>query len=134
MSAREEILGRVRSALADVTDPDVTETPVHWTYGATVDTGDLGLVDRFAERVADYRAVDPRFPDWPTILDTAYERRSIILTSNTHPSGFDSIMPKTLATAGVDRLMHHAHLIVTTGESFRFTEAKNGGGVTPLIS
>jgi len=44
MSAREEILGRVRSALADVTDPDVTETPVHWTYGATVDTGDLGLV------------------------------------------------------------------------------------------
>ena len=56
MSAREEILGRVRSALADVTDPDVTETPVHWTYGATVDTGDLGLVDRFAERVADYRA------------------------------------------------------------------------------
>lgn len=68
------------------------------------------------------------------ILDTAYERRSIILTSNTHPSGFDSIMPKTLATAGVDRLMHHAHLILTTGESFRFTEAKNGGGVTPLVS
>jgi DNA replication protein DnaC len=68
------------------------------------------------------------------IIDTAYERRSIILTSNTHPSGFDSIMPKTLATAGVDRVMHHAHLIVTSGESFRFTEAKNGGGVTPLVS
>jgi DNA replication protein DnaC len=29
------------------------------------------------------------------IIDCAYERRSIILTSNTHPSGFDSIMPKT---------------------------------------
>lgn len=29
--------------------------------------------------------------------------------------------------------MHHAHLIVTTGESFPFTEAKNGGGVTPLV-
>jgi DNA replication protein DnaC len=65
------------------------------------------------------------------IIDCAYERRSIILTSNTHPSGFDSIMPKTMATAAIDRLMHHAHLIVTTGESFRFTEAKNGGGVTP---
>ena len=62
MSAREEILGRVRSALADVTDPDVTETPVHWTYGATVDTGDLGLVDRFAERVADYRATVEQVP------------------------------------------------------------------------
>ena len=62
MSAREEILGRVRSALADVTDPEVTETPVHWTYGATVDTGDLGLVDRFAERVADYRATVEQVP------------------------------------------------------------------------
>jgi DNA replication protein DnaC len=38
-----------------------------------------------------------------------------------------------MATAAIDRLMHHAHLIVTTGDSFRFTEAKNGGGVTPLV-
>lgn len=36
--------------------------------------------------------------------------------SNAHPSGFDSIMPKTLAAAGVDRLLHHAHLILTSGE------------------
>jgi DNA replication protein DnaC len=32
------------------------------------------------------------------IIDAAYERRSIAVTSNIHPSGFDSIMPKTLAT------------------------------------
>ncbi len=38
----------------------------------------------------------------------AYERRSVIVTSNLHPSGFDSIMPKTLATAALDRLLHHA--------------------------
>lgn len=63
MSAREEILSRVRSALADVTNPDVTETPVRWTYGARVDTGDLGLVDRFAQRVADYRAVVEQAPE-----------------------------------------------------------------------
>jgi len=43
-------------------------------------------------------------------------------------------MPKTLASAGVDRLLHHAHLILTSGESFRLIEAKNGCGVTPLIS
>jgi len=43
------------------------------------------------------------------IIDAAYERRSISVTSNLHPSGFDSIMPKTLATATVDRLLHHAH-------------------------
>ncbi|MFG2794737.1 hypothetical protein [Streptomyces sp. NPDC048419] len=31
------------------------------------------------------------------IIDAAYERRSIAVTSNIHPSGFDTIMPKTLA-------------------------------------
>ena len=41
------------------------------------------------------------------ITDAAYERRSVAVTSNIHPSGFDSIMPKTLATT-VDRLLHHA--------------------------
>lgn len=33
------------------------------------------------------------------VIDAAYERRSVIVNSNLHPSGFDSIMPKTLATA-----------------------------------
>ena len=49
------------------------------------------------------------------IIDAAYERRSIAVTSNIHPSGFDTIMPKTLATASVDRLLHHAHLVLTKG-------------------
>ncbi|WP_211246019.1 ATP-binding protein [Actinomadura oligospora] len=50
---------------------------------------------------------------WGRCIDAAYERRSIILTSNTHPSGFDSIMPKTMATAAIDRLMHHAQQTAT---------------------
>lgn len=66
------------------------------------------------------------------IVDAAYERRSIAVTSNIHPSGFDSIMPKTLATATVDRLLHHAHLITTTGDSHRLAEALTGKGVIPL--
>jgi DNA replication protein DnaC len=33
------------------------------------------------------------------VIDAAYERRSVAVTSNIHPSGFDQIMPKTLATA-----------------------------------
>ena len=49
------------------------------------------------------------------VVDAAYERRSVAVTSNLHPSGFDSIMPKTLATATVDRLLHHAHLVATNG-------------------
>ena len=60
------------------------------------------------------------------ITDAAYERRSLAVTSNIHPSGFDTIMPKTLATATVDRLLHHAHLVQTNGESHRLAQALAG--------
>jgi DNA replication protein DnaC len=66
------------------------------------------------------------------VVDAAYERRSVIVTSNLHPSGFDTIMPKTLATATVDRLLHHAHLVIAEGGSQRLAEALAGTGVTPL--
>lgn len=32
----------------------------------------------------------------------------------------------------VDRLLHHAHVVVTQGESFRLAEATTGKGVMPL--
>ena len=66
------------------------------------------------------------------ITDAAYERRSLAVTSNIHPSGFDTIMPKTLATATVDRLLHHAHLVQTSGESHRLAQALAGKGVITL--
>ena len=66
------------------------------------------------------------------IVDAAYEKRSIALSSNLHPAGFDELMPKTLATATVDRLLHHAHLCQTSGDSIRLTQALDGKGVTPL--
>ncbi len=40
-------------------------------------------------------------------------------------------MPKTLATATVDRLLHHAHLVLTKGDSHRLAEALTGKGVIP---
>ncbi len=67
------------------------------------------------------------------VVDAAYERRSIALTSNIHPAGFDELMPKTLAAATVDRLLHHAHVLVTDGpESYRLAQATAGKGVRPL--
>jgi len=66
------------------------------------------------------------------VVDAAYEKRSIALSSNLHPAGFDELMPKTIANATVDRLMHHAHLVLTTGDSIRLTQATAGKGVTPL--
>lgn len=66
------------------------------------------------------------------LVDAAYEKRSVAVSSNLHPSGFDEIMPKTLAGATVDRLLHHAHLCATAGDSVRLAQATSGKGVTPL--
>lgn len=68
------------------------------------------------------------------VVDAAYEKRSIALSSNLHPAGFDELMPKTIANATVDRLMHHAHVVITTGDSIRLTQATRGKGVTPLTN
>jgi len=67
------------------------------------------------------------------LVDAAYERTSVAVSSNLHPSAFDELMPKTLATATVDRLMHHAHVCATTGESVRLSEALSGHGVLALV-
>jgi hypothetical protein len=67
------------------------------------------------------------------LVEAAYERRSVAVTSNIKPSGFDTIMPKTLATTTVDRLLHHAHQILTDGRSQRLAEAVAGKGVVPLV-
>lgn len=57
------------------------------------------------------------------VIEACYERTSVAMSSNIHPGAFDTLMPKTLATATVDRLLHHAHLIQTTGDSVRMTQA-----------
>jgi DNA replication protein DnaC len=66
------------------------------------------------------------------LVDTAYERRSLAISSNLHPSSFDQLMDATIATALVDRLLHHAHVLVTAGDSVRLADALTGKGVTPL--
>jgi DNA replication protein DnaC len=66
------------------------------------------------------------------VIDAAYERRSVAPSSNVHPGGFDELLPATLATAAVDRFTHHAHLVVTDGDSYRFAQARHGKGVIPL--
>ena len=62
------------------------------------------------------------------VVDAAYEKRSIALSSNLHPAGFDELMPKTIANATVDRLLHHAHVVLTAGDSIRLTQATAGKG------
>ena len=62
--------------------------------------------DRARELVADVLASPPRGgwlaldPPWSCSAapDAACKRRCLIITSHLHPSGLDTIMPKTLAT------------------------------------
>jgi hypothetical protein len=66
------------------------------------------------------------------VVDAAYEQRSLALSSNLHPSGFDELMPKTIANATVDTLLHHAQVVLTGGDSIRLTQATRGKGVKPV--
>jgi DNA replication protein DnaC len=66
------------------------------------------------------------------LVDAAYEKRAVAVSSNLHPAGFDELMPKTLATATVDRLLHHAHVCQTSGDSVRLSQAMAGKGVIAL--
>jgi DNA replication protein DnaC len=95
---------------------------------ARICRSDLIVIDDIGMLPAGHDAAEAFY----RVVDAAYERRSVAVTSNLHPSGFDTIMPKTLATATVDRLLHHAHVVLTEGGSYRLAEATDGKGVTPL--
>ncbi len=66
------------------------------------------------------------------LVDAAYEKRSLILTSNLHPVASTRSFRRPSPPAAVDRLLHAAHVIVTEGRSHRLTEALDGRGVTAL--
>ena len=95
---------------------------------ARICRSDLIVVDDIGQLPAGQDAAEAFY----RVVDAAYERRSVAVTSNLHPSGFDTIMPKGLATATVDRLLHHAHVVLTDGNSVRLAEALAGKGVMPL--
>ncbi|KGR76183.1 IS21-like element helper ATPase IstB [Ureibacillus sinduriensis] len=58
------------------------------------------------------------------IITECYERKSLIITSNLEFSQWNRIFSDSRLTAAlVDRLIHHAHVISYTGQSFRLTNA-----------
>lgn len=58
------------------------------------------------------------------VIADCYERQSVIVTSNLEFGQWTSVFGDTkLTSALVDRLVHHAHILSFTGESFRFKQA-----------
>jgi DNA replication protein DnaC len=77
---------------------------------------DLLILDDFG-----LRALTPPSPeDMDEIIAERYEKGSIVLTSNRAPSEWPDLFGNPLlASAGLDRLAHHAESVVITGRSFR---------------
>lgn len=62
----------------------------------------------------------PSSEDWFDLIAERYERGSLIVTSNRALSEWPDLLgDPLLASAGLDRLFHHAHAITITGSSFR---------------
>jgi DNA replication protein DnaC len=62
----------------------------------------------------------PAPEDMYNIINERYERGSILLTSNRAPMEWPDLFgDPLLASAGLDRLTHHAEVLIITGSSFR---------------
>ena len=58
------------------------------------------------------------------VISECYEQRSLIVTSNLEFGQWNSVFGDTrLTKALVDRLVHHAHILSFTGESYRWRHA-----------
>ncbi len=65
-------------------------------------------------------------------IAAAYERRSLGIASHWPFDQWGHFLPdETTAVSMIDRLLHHAVVVVTEGESFRMKEAKTRGGGPP---
>lgn len=64
--------------------------------------------------------VDPAPSDLYDVINERYEVGSILVTSNRAPAEWPELFGNPLlASAGVDRLAHHAETLIITGRSFR---------------
>lgn len=62
------------------------------------------------------------------LISARYERGSVILTSNKGFAEWGEVLgDPVIATAILDRLLHHSHVINIRGESYRLREKKRAG-------
>jgi len=63
------------------------------------------------------------------VIAQRYERGSILITSNVPFTRWDTTFAgdAIMTAAMLDRLLHHAHVAMITGESYRLRERKRAG-------
>ncbi len=58
------------------------------------------------------------------VISDCYERKSLIITSNLEFSQWNTVFGDNRLTAAlVDRLIHHSHIVIFSGESCRLTQS-----------
>ena len=61
-------------------------------------------------------------------MSRRYERGSIMITSNRSVAEWGEVFgDAVVATAILDRLLHHSHVLTITGESYRLREKRRAG-------
>jgi L-lactate dehydrogenase complex protein LldG len=99
MDAREEVLGRIRAALADVEAADPGAETIAWTYGRPSAMDDI--LARFVERTADYQATVARVPSAEVAAAIAELLSSAGVRSAVLPAALDASWRAAIAGAGV---------------------------------
>lgn len=58
------------------------------------------------------------------VISECYERKSLIITSNLEFSGWNTVLGDNRLTAAlIDRLVHHSHIVIFSGESYRLQQS-----------
>lgn len=82
------------------------------------------IIDEFGVWPYDRMAATALF----SLISARYERGSIILTSNKGFGEWGEVLgDAVIATAILDRLLHHSHVLNIRGESYRLREKKRAG-------
>jgi DNA replication protein DnaC len=86
---------------------------------------DLILVDEVGFAPLDDTAAQLLF----RLVSAAYERRALGIASHWPFDQWGRFLPEhTTAVSLLDRLLHHAHVIITDGDSYRMRQARAKGG------
>lgn len=63
------------------------------------------------------------------VIADCYERRSIIVTTNLEFSHWNTVfIGKKVTAAIIDRLVHHSHILIFSGESYRLAQSMKRAG------
>jgi DNA replication protein DnaC len=86
---------------------------------------DLILVDEVGFAPLDNTAAQLLF----RLVSAAYERRALGMASHWPFDQWGRFLPEhTTAVSLLDRLLHHAHVVITNGDSYRMRQARARGG------